>query len=111
MNSVLKKGYMNRLQPQSSRPKGKEAMVAGLALDQKPPNNQGSYKPCIEWTYTFKDEQTVTFFHLLTRKGMLKLSKNQKPKEVEKIDNSRYCLYHQTIGHTTKNCYILKDKI
>lgn len=62
-------------------------------------------------TYTFKDEQTVTLFHLLNKRGMLQFPNNSRPKETGKIDDSRYCLYHQNLGHPTKECYMLKRKI
>lgn len=85
---------MNQSQPQSSHPKGKEAMATGQPSYQKPSNNLNSYKPRVKPTYAFKDEQTIIFFHLLNRKGMLKLPKIRKPEETRKTDDPRYCFYH-----------------
>lgn len=42
---------------------------------------------------------------------MLKLPKNQKLEEAGKMDDPRYCFYHRNVGHATKDCYVLKDKI
>lgn len=53
----------------------------------------------------------VTFFHFLNKKEMLKLHENRKLEEAGKTDDTRYCLYHQNIGHTTRNSYFMKDKI
>lgn len=42
---------------------------------------------------------------------MSKLLEKWDPEEARKIDDPKYCLYHQNIGPPTKDCNVLKDKI
>lgn len=100
---------MNQSQPQSSCPKGKETITTRSAANKKLQNNRDSSRS--QRTYDFRNEQTVTIFHLLNKKGMHKLLKNYKPEEARKINDPKYCLYHKNIKHKTKDCYVLKDKI
>lgn len=48
---------------------------------------------------------------MLIQCNMIKLRESKRPKEIGKISDQNYCLYHQIIDHPTKVCYILKDKI
>ena len=48
-------------------------------------------------------------FKLLNKSNRLKLPEARRPEEVNKTDNPNYYLYHRTLGHPTKNCYIFKD--
>src|SRR3954462_3052667 len=48
---------------------------------------------------------------MLSKGGQLKLPVPRKPEEVGKTDDPRYCLYHRGLGHQTKNCWSLKDKL
>ena len=48
-------------------------------------------------------------FKLLNKSNRLKLPEIRRLKEVGKIDNPNYCLYHKMLGHPSKNCYIFKD--
>src|SRR3954469_13189816 len=48
---------------------------------------------------------------MLSKSGELKLPEPRKPEEVGKTDDPRYCLYHRGLGHPTKNCWSLKDKL
>src|SRR3954471_10824515 len=48
---------------------------------------------------------------MLRKGGQLKLPEPRKPKEVGKTDDPHYCLYHRGLGHPTKNCWSLKNKL
>src|SRR3954464_12499324 len=48
---------------------------------------------------------------MLNKGGQLKLPEPKNPEDVGKTDDSRYCLYHWRLGHPTKNCWSLKDKL
>src|SRR2546430_2154564 len=68
----------------------------------------------IDWSqvkYSFKDDKVEALFMMLSKGGQLKLPKPKNPKEVGKTDDPRYCLYHRELGHPTKNCWSLKDKL
>ena len=39
----------------------------------------------------------------------MKFLEARRPEEVGKSDNPNYCLYHRTLGHPTKSCYVFKD--
>lgn len=88
-------------------------MAAGMISNQKPQGQKekSAFKSCFVPTYTFKDEQTMTLFHLLKKRGMLHFPNNPRVEEARKTDDSRYCLYNHNLGHSTKECYMLKSKI
>src|SRR3954463_158372 len=48
---------------------------------------------------------------MLSKGGQLKLPEPRNFKDVGKTDDPRYCLYHRGLGHPTKNCWSLKDKL
>src|SRR3954467_2401469 len=48
---------------------------------------------------------------MLSKGGHLKLPKPRNPEDVGKTDDPHYCLYHRGLGHPTKNCWSLKDKL
>lgn len=52
-----------------------------------------------------------TLLKILLKEGRIKVPEPQRPEEVGKTDNSKYCSYHQMIGHPTKSCYIFRDQI
>ena len=60
-------------------------------------------------SYSPNDEYVVPLFKLLQKSNKLKLSEVRCPDEVRKTDDPNYCLYHMTLGHSTKNSYIFKD--
>lgn len=98
---------------QSSRHKGKEAMATGTAPHQKPQDQKGknTFKPHFVLMYAFKYDQTVMLFHLPNKRGMLQFLSNPNLEEVRKTNDPKYCLYHQNLGHPTKDCYTLQNKI
>jgi len=68
-----------------------------------------SGQPCVNKSYSFKDEHVVSLFKLLQKSNILKLPEIRRPKEVGKTDDPNYYLYHRMLGYPTKNCYIFKD--
>src|SRR4051812_34059069 len=48
---------------------------------------------------------------MLNKGGQLKLPEPKNLEDVGKIDDPHYCLYYQRLGHPTKNCWSLKDKL
>src|SRR3954464_14424434 len=48
---------------------------------------------------------------MLNKGGQPKLPEPKNPEDVGKTDDPRYCLYHRGLGHPTKNCWSLKDKL
>src|SRR3954469_5196269 len=48
---------------------------------------------------------------MLDKGRQLKLPEPQNPEDVGKTDDPRYCLYHRALGHPTKSCWSLKDKL
>src|SRR3954470_14913610 len=61
--------------------------------------------------YSFKDDMVEALFKMLNKGGQLKLPKPRNPEDVGKTDDPRYCLYHRALGHPTKSCWSLKDKL
>src|SRR3954462_3745610 len=48
---------------------------------------------------------------MLDKGGQLKLPEPRNPEDVGKTDDPRYCLYYRALGHPTKSCWSLKDKL
>src|SRR3954468_21824689 len=48
---------------------------------------------------------------MLSKGGQLKLLEPKNHEEVGKTDDPPYCLYHRGLGHPTKNCWSLKEKL
>src|SRR4051812_24574592 len=48
---------------------------------------------------------------MLNKDGQLKLPEPRNPEDVGKTNDPRYCLYHRALGHLTKSCWSLKDKL
>src|SRR4051812_28581228 len=48
---------------------------------------------------------------MLSKGGQLKLPEPKNPEDVRKTDDPRYCLYHGGLGHPTKSCWSLKEKL
>src|SRR3954469_11478263 len=61
--------------------------------------------------YSFKDDKVEALFKMLNKGSQLKLPEPRNPEDVGKTDDPRYCLYHRALGHPTKNCWSLKDKL
>src|SRR3954469_13578051 len=61
--------------------------------------------------YSFKDDKVEALFKMLDKGGQLKLPEPRNPKDMGKTDDPRYCLYHRALGHRTKSCWSLKDKL
>src|SRR5436189_4824780 len=61
--------------------------------------------------YSFKDDKVEALFKMLDKGGQLKLPEPRNPEDIGKTDDPRYCLYHRALGHPTKSCWSLKDKL
>src|SRR3954462_2687686 len=48
---------------------------------------------------------------MLNKGSQLKLPEPRNSEDVGKTDDPRYCLYHRALGHPTKSCWFLKDKL
>src|SRR5436189_2556275 len=48
---------------------------------------------------------------MLNKGGQLKLPEPRNPDDVGKTDDPHYYLYHRGLGHPTKTCWSLKDKL
>src|SRR5438270_379761 len=61
--------------------------------------------------YSFKDDKVEALFKMLNKGDQLKLPEPRNPEDVGKTDDPRYYLYHRALGHPTKSCWSLKDKL
>src|SRR4051812_9192548 len=61
--------------------------------------------------YSFKDDKFKALFKMLRKSNKLKLCEPRNPREVGKTDDPSYCLYHRGLGHLTKTCLELKEKL
>ena len=61
--------------------------------------------------YSFKEDQVVIIFHLLSKSNKLKLPEAVRPEEVGCTSDANYCLFHRMVHHPTSKCFTLKAKI
>src|SRR4051812_26170127 len=61
--------------------------------------------------YSFKDNKVEALFKMLNKGSQLKLHEPRNPEDVGKTDDPCYCLYHRALGHLTKSCWSLKEKL
>ena len=62
-------------------------------------------------TYTYDVSQLGDIMRLLLEGGKISLPPCKRPEEEFKTNDPKYCPYHRIVGHTLKDCYVLKDKV
>lgn len=60
--------------------------------------------------YSFNRDKVKKIFNDAIKRG-LQLPEPKRPKDVGKIDDSNYCLYHRLISHPIEDCWVFKDWI
>src|SRR3954463_2512234 len=92
-------------------PAKKETLAADTqqALSSRPTG--GGFIDRSQVKYSFKDDKFEALFKMLNKSGQLKLPEPRNPEDVDKTDDPCYCLYHRALGHPTKSCWSLKDKL
>src|SRR5205809_5248781 len=71
----------------------------------------GSFIDRSQVKYSFKNDKVEALFKMLDKGVQLKLPEPRNLEDVGKTDDPRYCLYHRALGHPTKSCWSLKDKL
>src|SRR4051812_34270866 len=92
-------------------PAKKETLAADMQQASTSRPTGGGFIDRSQVKYSFKDDKVEALFKMLNKGGQLKLPKPRNPKDVGKTDDPRYCLYHRALGHPTKSCWSLKDKL
>src|SRR3954469_10536411 len=92
-------------------PAKKETLAADTQQASSSRPTGGGFVDRSQVKYSFKDDKVEALFKMLNKGGQLKLPELKNPEDVGKTDDPRYCLYHQGLGHPTKNCWSLKDKL
>ena len=85
--------------------KGKTLMLGDD--DPKPPQLTLEERKAKE--YPFRDDKVPKLFKHALDSGHLKLPAPKKPDEVNKTDDTNYCLYHRFLGHKIEDCWVFKD--
>jgi len=103
---------IRRMPEVSFQSKRKDTLATEIKSLVKPQSARGggsSSQPRANKQYAFKDEHVDSLLKLLNKSNILKLPEVRCPEEVNKSDNSNYCMYHRMLGHPAKSCYIFKD--
>ena len=61
--------------------------------------------------YSFKEDLVESLFETLYQAKKLRLPESGNLKNMDKVDDPRYCVYHWGLRHPTKSCWTLKDKL
>src|SRR3954468_18384930 len=92
-------------------PAKKETLAADTQQASSSRPTMGGFVDRFPVKYSFKDDKVEALFKMLIKGRQLKLPEPRKPEDVGKTDDPRYCLYHRALGHPTKSCWSLKDKL
>lgn len=57
------------------------------------------------------NDQMLKFFNMIVSNKNIKLLEPKIPEKVGCTKDHKYCYYHRIISHSTKKCFIIKDKI
>ncbi|KAK2985274.1 hypothetical protein RJ640_009787 [Escallonia rubra] len=68
-------------------------------------------KERMEKKYSFSDDLVEDLFEDFMEQDLITLPEVERPHEVGKKEDPKYCPYHRLISHPLKECFILKDKI
>uniref|UniRef100_UPI002B1DFA3C hypothetical protein n=1 Tax=Halostella sp. PRR32 TaxID=3098147 RepID=UPI002B1DFA3C len=61
--------------------------------------------------YPFPDDKVEFILEMLLKNNRITLLEVRKPGEVGLVHDPKYCKWHQMLGHGTKDCFVLKNKI
>src|SRR5436189_3032138 len=61
--------------------------------------------------YSFEEDLVELLFEMLYQAKKLKLPEPRNQEDLDKFDDPQYCAYHRGLGHPTKSCWVLKDKL
>jgi len=115
-----------RDKPTSSKPKQVQAMEATMAprkfqpggTSTRMPNKEGApapRRPTLSerqnQKYSFPVEEVDDLFMGLRELGLIELPKPKRPEEASKFDDPNFCHYHRILGHTLKDCFVVKNLI
>src|SRR3954464_1290918 len=92
-------------------PVKKETLAADMQQASTSRPTGGGFIDRSQVKYSFKDDKVEALFKMFDKGGQLKLPEPRNPEDVGKTDDPRYCLYHRALGHPTKTCWSLKDKL
>ncbi|KAG9444493.1 hypothetical protein H6P81_015833 [Aristolochia fimbriata] len=62
-------------------------------------------------TYPFADANVPIMLDQLLDNQLLRLPEIKRPGDQSKSKDPNFCKYHRLVGHSTKNCFVLKDRI
>ncbi|KAL0401415.1 UNVERIFIED_CONTAM: hypothetical protein Slati_4171400 [Sesamum latifolium] len=94
--------------------------LKSIAKDNVAPKNSVPYeKPQRKLTlkemqarqYPFLHSDVFEIFDDLLEVNLIDLPKMERPEEVERRDDSKYCKYHRLVGHTIQDCFVFKNAI
>ena len=89
----------------------KEIMEANAILGTSSLATGGDSENRPRTEYSFKEDLMESLFETLYQAKKLRLPEPRNPEDMGKVDDPQYCAYHRGLGHTTKSCWTLKDKL
>ncbi|KAM2532779.1 hypothetical protein PS1_001343 [Malus domestica] len=81
----------------------------------EPSHTQDRYKNTLreleQKVYPFPDSDMDAMLDDLLEKKVIELPECKRPKEMNRINDPKYCKYHRIMGHHVGKCFILKELI
>ncbi|KAJ1268121.1 hypothetical protein BS78_07G112500 [Paspalum vaginatum] len=66
---------------------------------------------CQNQEYSFPAEEVDDLFRGLQELNLIELPKPKRPEEASKFKERNFCHYHRSLGHTLKDCFVVKNII
>ncbi|KAM1724359.1 hypothetical protein ACFX11_022811 [Malus domestica] len=81
----------------------------------EPLRTQERYKSTLreleQKAYPFLDSDMDAMFDDLLEKKVIELPECKRPEEMNRINDPKYCKYHQIVSHHVGKCFVLKELI
>ncbi|MFG1569925.1 hypothetical protein ACDT16_13645, partial [Staphylococcus aureus] len=82
--------------PNIKENKGKQALTVNISKGKDTAPDASKPKE----TFSFRDEDVLDLFNMLMQGKKIQLPPPKRPDEVGKVDNPKYCHYHQYVHHS-----------
>ncbi|KAM1520042.1 hypothetical protein ACFX1Z_022779 [Malus domestica] len=81
----------------------------------EPPRTQDRYKNTLreldQKAYLFPDSDMDAMLDNLLEKKVIELPEWKRPKEMNRVNDPKYCKYHRIMSHHVGKCFVLKELI
>ncbi|GKV04930.1 hypothetical protein SLEP1_g17015 [Rubroshorea leprosula] len=97
-----------KISQQKPKPNPKQGVKIVEDQGQK---KKSTLKELQQKEYPFADSEVPAIFEQLLALNLIELPAPKRPEEVGRVNDPKYCKYHQIVSHPIGKCFVLKDLI